>query len=68
MSKFFSNRTSACNLICALLMIILLVLHFAPFWTYGENGETASIQGYVWFPTDHGALEKYIQARGSEKK
>lgn len=61
MSKFFSNRTSVCNLICALLLAVLLVLHFTPFWTYGENGETSAIQGYIWFPSDHGELEKYFE-------
>ncbi len=67
MSKFVSNRTSVCNLICAVLMVFLLVLQFTPFWSFGEDAETASIQGYVWFPTDHGSLEKYIEeATGSK--
>ena len=61
MSKFFSNRTSMFNIICAILLVVLLVLHFMPFRVYGENGETASIQGYIWFPSDHAALEKHIQ-------
>ncbi len=61
MSKFFSNRTSICNLIAALMLVILLVLHFTPFWQYGENQElSTSIQGYIWFPTDNNTLTKHI--------
>lgn len=35
---------------CLGLMLILLVLQFTPFWTYGEAGEMASISQYIWFP------------------
>ncbi len=68
MSKFFSNRISVCNMICAVLMVILLVLQFCPFWQFGENQESsASIQGYIWFPTEHGDLETYFEeATGSD--
>lgn len=60
MKKYFSNRTRVCNLLCSVLMIILVALQFMPFFTYGEAGETASIQSYVWFPTEYSALEKEI--------
>lgn len=65
MSRFFESRTSVCNLISIVLMIILLVCQFTPFWTYGENGETASIQDYIWNPTEYGDLEKYFKAEVS---
>lgn len=66
MSRFFTNRTSICNLISVILLIVLLVFQFTPFWSYGENGDlTASIQGYIWFPSDHSALEKYFEAETS---
>ena len=62
MSKYFSNRTSVCNVICAVLMVILLVLQFSSFWQFGENQETSvSIQGYIWFPSDHNDLVKYFE-------
>ncbi len=65
MSKFFKSRTSVCNLISVVLMIVLLVCQFMPFWTYGENGETASIQDYIWNPSGYSALEKYFKAEVS---
>lgn len=66
MSKYISNRTSICNIVCAVLMVILLVLQFMPFWTYGEEeAMTSSIQGYIWFPTEKGDLENYLQAQTS---
>lgn len=46
------------NIISIVLMGALLVLHFMPFWSY--DGMSTSIQSYVWFPTDHAALETYI--------
>lgn len=55
------KRTRMINLICIIFMLVLLILQFAPFWHYGEPAETASIQGYVWFPTNHKALESYLQ-------
>ena len=52
------EKSKICNIICILLMGALLVLHFMPFWSY--DGMSTSIQSYVWFPTDHAALESYI--------
>ena len=59
MTKYFENRLSACNVIAAILMVVLLILQFTPFWQYGEN-QTASVQGYIWFPSDHQELETYF--------
>lgn len=44
-----------------MLMLILLVLQFVPFWSYGDAGETASISSYLWFPTENKALESSLQ-------
>ncbi len=41
-------------------MIILPVMQFTPFWQYGDAGESCSISSYVWFPSDHKALESWI--------
>lgn len=60
LKRILNNRTALCNLLCALLMTILLVLQFTPFWQYGEAGESVSISGYVWFPSDHKALETWL--------
>ncbi len=52
------EKSRICNIICVLLMGVLLVLQFLPFWSY--DGMSTSIQSYVWFPTDHAALNTYI--------
>lgn len=63
MKKFFADRTAQMNSFCALLLIILLVLQFSAFWTYGENDElSCSLQSYIWFPTDNTALTKHLEA------
>lgn len=56
------SKTRLFNFICAALMLMLLVLQFTPFWHYGDPEQTVSIQGYVWLPSNHGALEKQLQA------
>ena len=40
------SKTKLFNYVCALLTLVLLVLQFTPFWNY--NGQTASINGFVW--------------------
>ena len=52
------EKSRICNIIGIVLMGALLVLHFRPFWNY--DGISTSIQSYVWFPSDHAALESYI--------
>ncbi|MGN0803667.1 MAG: hypothetical protein ACI4MF_13830 [Candidatus Faecivicinus sp.] len=50
-----------CSILCAIIMLALLVLQFVPFWHYGEAGEeSASMNGYIWFPMDYGDLESYF--------
>lgn len=53
------KRTTVLNLLCAGLMLALLVLQYTPFWDAGE--ETTSINGYVWFPTEHTATTSYLE-------
>ena len=46
--KMKINWTSVLNFACALLMVVLLVCQFTlPFWV-DSDGETATIQGYLW--------------------
>lgn len=40
-------------------MLALLVCQFVPFWSLGE--ETVSINGYIWFCTDHENFTSYFQ-------
>ena len=61
--KTLKNKTVLTNMVCALLMIVLLVLQFLPYWQYAEDGGSCSISGYVWFPTDHKELESWISAQ-----
>lgn len=60
MEKIKNNKGALINVICAVLMVVLLVLQFTPFWHYGEAGEACSISDYVWFPTDHKDVESWI--------
>ena len=60
-----SNPKVLCSVVCSVLMLAILVLMFVPFWSYvGENEETfepetrtTSINGYLWFPSDHKGIE-----------
>lgn len=56
-----TSPLSLCNICCAVLALILLILQFTPFWTPGEGAAPVSIGGYVWFPTEHADLTSYIQ-------
>jgi len=41
--------------ISAALMVVTLLLQFAPFWT--EGSQTVSINGFVYFPLEHNELQ-----------
>lgn len=47
-----------CIFACVALMLALLVMHFLPFWTVGE--EQFSIQQYTWFTWNCEALTDHI--------
>ena len=62
MKKRLSLRISAFSLLCVLLIIVLLFLQCGTtFWTYGKD-KSVSLQGYIWFPADHSALNKQLNA------
>lgn len=61
MIKNFNNYKQTCNIICAVLTLVLIVLMFMPFWVIPEQEIDASIADYLWFPTDHEALEDAIK-------
>ena len=48
-----------CNVVCVMLMAVLLILQFSPFWEL--NGQQISIGGYIWFPTSHENLTAHFQ-------
>lgn len=58
-----NNKSAMCNVICALLLMILLVMQFTPYWQYGEAGESCSIGSYVWFPSDHKDVETWLNGQ-----
>ena len=60
MEQIRNNKRAAIHIFCAVLMAILLILQFTPFWHYGEAGESCSIGSYVWFPSDCKALETWL--------
>lgn len=65
-AKIKNNRGAACMLVCALLLMILFILQFTPFWQYGEAGESCSISSYVWFPSDQKELESWLGAQAED--
>lgn len=52
------------NGICAVLMAVLLVLQFVPFWHFADGEEQAavSISSYIWFPADNDGVDDYLSA------
>ena len=64
MLKTIEGRTKVFNYVCAGLTLILLVLQFTPFWNY--NGQSASINGYVWLkPQDTTILSWFTSQLGT---
>lgn len=61
MTRKASNLTPTLNVICAILMLVLLVMQFMPFWTYGDPATSVSIQGYIWFPGNHTGLDQALK-------
>lgn len=57
-SKKFPS-VKLCSAICALLMAILLILQFVPYWEL--DGQQVSIGGYIWFPSEHADLTAHFQ-------
>ncbi len=51
------------SFISAVLMILLLLMQFTPFWQVGDGAASVSIQGYVWFPGNHLDLTKELQTQ-----
>lgn len=56
--KKLKNPVKTVNWICALLMAILLILQFTPFWNV--DGEGISLLGYWGFPDDHSNLTSWL--------
>lgn len=61
MSKYFKSKTGACNIVCAILTLCLLILQFAPFWNYGSG--SLSINGYVWLDSDNTKIASWFNSQ-----
>ena len=61
MKKLKSNTTLALNLLMALVMALLTILHFTPFWHV--DGQSVSLMGYLGFPDNHSALTFWLDSR-----
>lgn len=65
------NYKTVCNIASSVLILVLLILQFWPgYWTcqgnkLKEDGsyetESASVQGYIWMPTEYSLLEDYFE-------
>ena len=51
-SRTNNGLARICNYICVVLMLVILVFQFLPFWHYSTEEESfaTSIQTYIWFP------------------
>ncbi len=50
------NRVTICNLICVVLLLALVAVQlFLPYWSYEKKDETVEVTlgEYVWFVKDH---------------
>lgn len=65
MEKLRNVGTQTFSLVCAVLLAVLLVLQFTPFWSFEDGGEQmqVSIGSYIWFPANNDALEDYLSAQ-----
>ena len=56
------KATTFCNIICAVLLLVTLVMLFQPFWTcedcksHKDAKDEVSIAEYLWFPRQHDEL------------
>lgn len=48
------------NILCAVLMLVLLVCQFLPYWSI--DGDTASIAGYVWLSEEGNAFTEHFRS------
>lgn len=58
MKKNTTTYVRACNIISAILLVVLAVYQFLPFWRDGNS--TSSIQGIVWLPLHHEDITDYL--------
>lgn len=56
-----------CNRVSALLMALLVLCQFMPYWHYGAADEqSVSVNEYVWFPYNHNELTEELVAHYDE--
>ncbi len=58
MLKEIIERTKKCSIVCGVLTLILLILHFVPYWSF--EGETLSLGGYVWLDPSNPQFAQYV--------
>jgi len=65
MSKQTKLSATPFFFICAAIMLVMVILHFVPFWTV--NGVTDSIASLTWWPLEHTELQAYLsQTAGTD--
>ena len=63
------------SIVCAVIMLVILVMMFVPYWNYigvddlgKETGEkTTSINGFVWFPNDNKGILPTLENKLAEE-
>lgn len=59
MKKYIMDGQKIINIILAVLMLVMLILQFIPFWSMGS--QEISIGEYAWLPTEHEDFTTYFQ-------
>lgn len=63
----YESKVKLGNRISALLMALMLILQFLPYWHYGEaDALSASINGFVWFPHHHAGLTEQLTTQNAD--
>lgn len=58
MKKIKVTKTMLLNYLLAVLMLLMIILQFTPFWHY--NGESSSISRYIWLDTSNTQLSSWL--------
>lgn len=56
--KNVSKQTNTMKWICAVLLILIFVLQFTPFWNV--DGTSFSIQKYIWLEAENTTINNYL--------
>ena len=61
------KNVTLCSRVAAVLMILMLLCQFLPYWQVEAlPGASVSVNGMVWFPTNHPELTEQLKAADTD--